>query len=437
MKSRLLFACALVCPTLGGAISLIPAQGAGAATDQVTNCNDAGPGSLREALGVAGPGDNITFALSPACSTITLTSGILDISTSVQIDGPGASDLAVSGNDTSGVFYVSSGVTASISGLTIEGGNGSGTPDNNEGGGIDNNGNLTLSDSIVSNNTAIEMGGGIANFNGNLTVADSTVSNNSVTTGSTGAAWGGGIGSGNTTDNSPGTVTVLNSTVTDNTASATGFGVGGGGIEVSGTGALTVSGSTISGNMAANVGNGDALGGGVVTGTAMMTITNSTVSNNVATGIYGTYGGGIDVGSYGIDTGSLSLTDSTLSGNSAVGTYYGPESGGGGNGGGLSNNGTVVMNDSTVADNTVTSNGTGGLGGIGGGLNNFGTMTVVATTIAGNTANSGSRVRQGVSQVMAALWKLQQRLWLRVLVPSVTARSLITATTSPTTLPVD
>jgi hypothetical protein len=377
MKNRLLLACALVGSTLGGAISLISAPGAGAATDQVTNCNDSGSGSLRAALGVAGPGDKITFALSPSCSSITLTSGILDISTNVQIDGPGASDLAVNGNDTSGVFYVGSGVTASISGLTIEGGNGSGTPDNNQGGGIDNNGNLTLSDSIVSNNTGIEMGGGIANMNGHLTVADSTISNNSVTTGSTGAAWGGGIGSGNTTENSPGTVTVLNSTVTDNMASATGFGVGGGGLFASGNGALTVRDSTISGNMADNVGNGDALGGGVDTGTAMMTIANSTVSNNDAESVNGNsvYGGAIENGGMGI------VTDSTLSGNSAT-----DPNGGGAFGGGLNNYGTVLINNSTIADDTATRNAGGG----GGGLNNFGTMTVVEATIASNSESPSS-----------------------------------------------
>src|SRR5437879_12009494 len=66
-----------------------------AASVTVTNTNDNGAGSLRDAITNATPGDTINFNLSyPA--TITLSSP-LTIGTTVTISGPGASNLAISG----------------------------------------------------------------------------------------------------------------------------------------------------------------------------------------------------------------------------------------------------------------------------------------------------------------------------------------------------
>ena len=155
-------------------MTALTAQVASAATQTVTNCNDSGSGSLRQAVLNANSGDIIAFALSPSCSTITLSSTI-DIDTSVTIAGSGASALAVSGDGAVGVVEVASAVTVSISGLTIEDGNAEG------GGGIFNNGTLTVTNSTLSNNTANNAGvggGGIYN-DGTLTVANSTLSNNS------------------------------------------------------------------------------------------------------------------------------------------------------------------------------------------------------------------------------------------------------------------
>ncbi len=92
-----------------------------AAGDQVvTNTNDSGAGSLRQALVDVGSGGTITFSLSyPA--TITLTSGELAITKDMTITGPGADQLAISGNDASRVFNVNSG-TSTISGITIRDG---------------------------------------------------------------------------------------------------------------------------------------------------------------------------------------------------------------------------------------------------------------------------------------------------------------------------
>ena len=60
-------------------------------TITVTNTNDSGPGSLRQALAEANDGDTITFAVT---GTIGLTSGELLVGKSITISGPGADSLA-------------------------------------------------------------------------------------------------------------------------------------------------------------------------------------------------------------------------------------------------------------------------------------------------------------------------------------------------------
>ena len=59
----------------------------------VTNTNDSGPGSLRDALSIANDGD--TIDATGVSGTILLTSGELQINHNVTINGPGAENLAV------------------------------------------------------------------------------------------------------------------------------------------------------------------------------------------------------------------------------------------------------------------------------------------------------------------------------------------------------
>ena len=90
-----------------------------AATVTVTNTNDSGPGSLRQALADANDGDTITFAVS---GTITLTSGGLPVTKNLTISGPGADQLSIDGNQALLVFGIFPDKTAAISGLTVRNG---------------------------------------------------------------------------------------------------------------------------------------------------------------------------------------------------------------------------------------------------------------------------------------------------------------------------
>src|SRR5262249_56202200 len=96
------------------------------------------------------PGDGaIDFGTT---GTIALTSGQLDITDSLTINGPGASALTVSGNHVSRVFGLAGNPTVSIADLTVANGWTSGTP----GGGISmTGGSLTLDRVAVSGNYAV------------------------------------------------------------------------------------------------------------------------------------------------------------------------------------------------------------------------------------------------------------------------------------------
>ena len=118
----------------------------------VMNNNDSGKGSLRAAIAAAQSGDTIAFSSKLDGKTIALTSGELLITDSVTIDGPGANQLAVSGNNASRVFEVAAGQNVTISGLTITHGYAA-----DQGGGILNDGsNLTLSGDNITQNVAFE-----------------------------------------------------------------------------------------------------------------------------------------------------------------------------------------------------------------------------------------------------------------------------------------
>ena len=93
----------------------------------VVDNNSEGLGGLRLALnGVSAPFSDIqfdnTFFSTPR--TIELFSSQLTLNANVNIIAPGANLLTISGRNLFRVFQVSSGVTATLSGMTITGGNG-------------------------------------------------------------------------------------------------------------------------------------------------------------------------------------------------------------------------------------------------------------------------------------------------------------------------
>ena len=272
---------ALLCAiALLGAIS-VPAH---AGTITVTNTNDSGPGSLRQALIDSHDGDTIVFDLNlPA--TISLTSNELVINKNIAVTGPGANLLTIAraqGSTVFRIFHVSPSHTVTIQGVTIT--NGSTFQGFAIGGaGIWNDhSNLTVNNCLLTGNAADHRvsGGGISNDAGDSGSASLTI-NNSVITGnnlgpSKAVSFGGGIY--NYGIHGSATLTINNSTISGNQAFQGGGLFSDGGVTGS-IAAVTVNSSTLSGNYA------DQYAGGIVNqadegGQATVIVTNSTFAGN-------------------------------------------------------------------------------------------------------------------------------------------------------------
>ncbi len=285
------------------------------ATGTAANCTSLPEGicTLRDALAAANAvtESNITFAPtvfldtnSAAANTITLANGTLNIPSGTTITGltsgsgaPLTNLVTVSGNNATTVFTVASGVTGAVIG------------------------NLNITDGGNSQ-AQYAYGGGISN-SGELTVTGSTFSGNSAFNPATP---GYGSGGGAIYNTNSGVLTVTSSIFAGNSSNE------GGALFT--TGALTVSSSTFTGNS----GDGGAILAicGADTCSAefpKVMVANSTFSGNSGVAIYMLYG-------------ELTVTGSTFSGNS--------------DGAISSNDGALQIENSTVSGNFVGTNGTGG-----------------------------------------------------------------------------
>lgn len=143
----------------------------------VTNADDSGAGSLRDALSIAQSGDAIRFStFFDTRRTIFLQSALPLLPDGVSIFGPGADLLNVRRATLPDfrIFELAAGAQATISGLTIE----RGSVPAQQGGGILSRGRLTVIGSVIRDNVA-QGGGGITNLGGNLMLLRSTVVGNS------------------------------------------------------------------------------------------------------------------------------------------------------------------------------------------------------------------------------------------------------------------
>ncbi len=233
----------------------------------VTNNASSGAGSLPYEIGLAntaGGANTIVFgSFFNTPQTITLGGTQLELSTaneSVTITGP-AAGVTVSGNNASRVFEVDGGVTASISGLTISGGNTTG-----DGGGLANFGTTTLNNCTVSGNSAGFFGGGGMYNGGTLTTTNCTASGNS-------ADFGGGVLNGNPVTYQAGTLMMTNCTVSGNSGFV-------GGLDASGAPVMLTN-TIIAGNGGADI------FAGVVGGTGPDAPSLSGTNNLIGTGSAG------------------------------------------------------------------------------------------------------------------------------------------------------
>src|SRR5690625_685610 len=274
--------CALV-----AAISLpLAASGPHAATFSVTSSDDAGPGTLRQAIVDANSqtGPHVIEMSAISGDTITLASDLPAIKIkrydSVELVG---SQVRLSGDDQHQCLSFNTSKyrdgALQVDALTITGCNGAlvgiyadllvsnsiiseNKAASDDGGGISLTGDLTVENTVISSNAASGRGGGIF-VAGSASISDSYISNNSSLDAGGGLFAGGGL-------------SIVNSVVSDNDGSA------GGGIHAAG-GSLDISTTVISGNVADD-------GGGLYSKKqAYVDIADTSVDGNSASG----NGGGV------------------------------------------------------------------------------------------------------------------------------------------------
>ncbi len=311
-----------------------------ATTHVVTNANDSGSGSLRQALLNANNGDTITFNLPAGPQTINLLSELPYITIDLTIVGPGADKLTVrraAATDFRIFTIFMPGTSVTISGMTIRDGRVNGS-----GGGILSYGYLTLTNCVITNNEANQFG------------------------------YGGGVALLFTYG------TFTGCTVSDNFA-----GTNGGGVSHQGTNAsetLTLINCTITGNQTGNQGKGGGIFTGGLANASKLQITNCTIADNTAS-----QGGGIltEAGGEQFSSVTTMLRNTIIANNSVSNLYLSGFS-----------NGSII----SQGNNLASDNGNGFLNGPGDQLNgdpmlaalgNYGGSTPTRALLPGSPAING------------------------------------------------
>jgi predicted outer membrane repeat protein len=397
----------------------------------VNSLADSAPGSfnpasntltLRQAVEQANQhagADVIRFAAGLS-GTITLTYGQLEVSNDVSIWGTGASRLAVSGNSQSRVLFIDAGAMVGVTGLTVRDGQAM-----LYGGGILNEGDLSLTSCAVTDNKAINQdlnntsfgGGGIEN-RGSLTLWACQVAGNTLVGTQTFFQeiddGGGGI------DNNSGELNIYYSTLTGNQS------FNGGALRTS-NGTLTILGSVISDNTARGI-----VGGAMSLATSVNHITDCVIADNHISGAFGSggafsndssdtilegclfagnsstlFGGAIDVAAVeeaGGLVSSVVANDCIFTGNQCIssGGIFGLPGGGTGGAFAVIDGSTLTLNGCSVAGNQASVK--GGAIWIGNVINGSGcNVTVSDSSLVGNSAGGnggGIYVQQAASLVL-------------------------------------
>ena len=368
----------------GGSLALSGATPAGASPAGITvNC----------------PTDNLQDAINSAAAGSTLLvdgtcTGNFYINKNLTLSGPAILDGGGVPTQYGAALNVMTG-TVVLNNLVIENGVGI----DSLGGGLWNDGQLTLNHSTVTHNTAYSVGG-IFNM-GQLTLNGSTVSKNTATNGSGGGIFNCGANPGfqayGLCTGAPGSLTLNYSIVSNNVGGSS----DGGGILNDAQAVVTLNGSIVSGNTTGGngggienhgtatlnfstvLGNAGSSGGGIMNnGTA--TLNESAVSNNSSTGGPEYFGGGGGLSNGLSDTGPTTLNYSLVRANSAA--YVG--------GGVFAGGGPMKINHSIVTDNYAAATG--------GGMIVWDGPTTVANSAFSNNSDQGVPIPDTLPGVLVA-----------------------------------
>jgi hypothetical protein len=332
----------LLAPAAASAATITVNTSADTSASQCTLRNAITAANTDSVSGACSAGSGTDTIDVTATGTINLGSALPDISSDLTIAGPGSSNLDVHRSSVSNfrIFNVANASnTVTISGLTVSNG------------------------SLVGNFSTVGGGGGIRN-NGTLTLDDVTLSGNSASDSETATA--ARVAGGALYNTGSGTLDVNASTISGNSISGTttsgvaldfAFGEG---AAIMNSGALDVDQTTIHGNSNTLSAVSNATGGGAISGGGETTVTRSTVDANSTSGTSSAgnvlnFGGGIDMSvlTGGTSHGTLTLDSSTIANNSLSGSAPTPGKAAVNNGGGIyiGTDGGAFITSATISGN--------------------------------------------------------------------------------------